>query len=173
MVVPKEDIEKANLLQEKAGILKHNVTCGKKKLKQIEKQMEEKKKEAKKARDELRENEDRLTTCCGQILTLQSQSAQNASPVIPQRNIVVPNQLSGGANSTASLGRASQPEPPPQERCSTLDAKDSGYQLQLSDMMQVGLCMYMHACIAHTIKYSYCACTACIAHTIKYSHAYE
>ena len=129
MVVSKEDIEKANLLQVEAGKLKHNVTCGKKKLKQIES-------EAKKARDELRENEDRLTTCCGQILTLQSQSAQNASPVIPQRKIVVPNQLSGGANSTASLGRASQPEPPPQERCSTLDAKDSGYQ-QLSDMMQV------------------------------------
>ena len=62
-----------------------------------------------------------------QFKNIQSQSSQNTEPVVPQRN-AISNQQSVGANSTASLGRASQQEPPVNGKWSTLDAQGSSLQ---------------------------------------------
>ena len=163
MLIPKEDIEKVESLQEEAGKLTLAVTDRKKKLELCEKEVKEKKKEVKKTREELHECEDRLQCCVNQIQTLHSQNTRKADPVIPQRSEMANQQSgTGGANSTASLGRASQPQPPPQERCSTLDAKDSDYQ-QFKDMIeQVHTCVIMFThrlAMVHTRVLSLGSCT--------------
>ena len=77
-----------------------------------------------------------LKSNCEQLQKLQSQSSQNAEPVVPQRH-VLSNQQSVGANSTASLGRANQQEPPLHERSSTLDAQGSNLQHFVEECEQV------------------------------------
>ena len=128
-MVSKDQVENVELVRDEIEKLQHKICRGNIVLKKMLNT-------AQMTCEELEKDEDQLKRRMDEFRTLHSQASRNADPVILQRN-GVPNQQNGGANSTASLGRANQLLPPPQERCSTLDAKGPDFQPFQDDYDQV------------------------------------
>lgn len=142
LVLSKVNADKVESIQDKFELLTRKVTRDRKELKMRMKKAQE-------SQEEVEKDVDALMTCCENFKRVQSQISKSADAVITQRD-VIPNYHNGGANSTASLGRANQQETPLCEKSSTLDADGSNLQQFMDVYEQVELlylCKFEHACM--------------------------